>query len=1035
MAVLRGALTILTLLALLLAGGTAMALDPDKAFHHYVRNRWSIEEGLPQISALAIAQDRLGYLWIGTQAGLARFDGARFITFNPDNTPGLAGIWIHDIYVDAGNRVWIATYRGLSVYEDGRFLTVPVDGRAGMPIDTRRIRPLDDGRLAVAGPEGVYVVEGRGEERELQLLHALPRPAISLLQRDDGLWIGSLGQAYRVQEDRVSVLPLPEDAGDAVVTRLVEAQGRLWAGTSAGLFHREGNAWKRHESGEPLARAPIEAMLEDRDGNLWVAMTSGLARLRAGRLREVVSEQDPVAAAVRSIFEDREGNLWLGGQWEGVARLWNGWTRRYSLRDGLQHRMLWSVARGPDGRLWVGSNDGLAVMEGGHFRQVLTGDRLPHPNAYTLLVEDGTVWVGTRRGAVRLRGETLERPPELAPLRSLQVNGIVRDRRNDLWFMTSGGVFRWSADGVRKFDTRHGLRTPFTRLMLETREGRLLIGTQTGLYQFENDQLVPQGENEGLPPGLDVTALHELPDGRLVLGTLSEELYLFDDGRWHAFNKDSGLPVNSPFFISHDPDGWLWVAGIRGIYRVPLQDLTDAAAGRRDRVRGQMLLNERGDRGGGQQGFCCNGAGNAKGLHLGDELWLPTRDGLVAMSTRDIRSNEVPPRSIIERVRVGEQWRAADPREDWRLPLGQRDVGFEFTVLSLQDPRSVEMRYRLIGYDADWRELGDPTRRQANYTNLPPGPYVFEAIGANNAGVWGEAPAQIGFTVPPYFHETTLFRLLLAGLVTSLVYAGYRYQRGAWLRQRDALEQLVRQRTEALQVANLRLEEASQTDPLTGLRNRRYLANQIPADIAFYEREVLRREPDEVMLFALVDVDHFKAINDQYGHQTGDRVLQQFAQVLSSLVRTGDYIARWGGEEFLVVFRPMPGRHLPVLGERIRSAVAEHRFEVGLPEPLRLTCSIGLVECPLFREGRGSLSWEQMVELADRALYHVKGHGRNGWAAFRPAPGTSAETLLEVLRGDPAQWLASGRIQLLASGHPGGPDAGGRPHPDRPDQA
>src|SRR5690606_40212717 len=115
-------------------------------------------------------------------------------------------------------------------------------------------------------------------------------------------------------------------------------------------------------------------------------------------------------------------------------------------------------------------------------------------------------------------------------------------------------------------------------------------------------------------------------------------------------------------------------------------------------------------------------------------------------------------------------------------------------------------------------------------------------------------------------------------------------------------------RTEALQVANLRLEEASQTDPLTGLRNRRYLANQIPADIAFYEREVLRREPDEVMLFALVDVDHFKAINDQYGHQTGDRVLQQFAQVLASLVRAGDYIARWGGEGRRVVFGPRAGR-------------------------------------------------------------------------------------------------------------------------------
>ncbi|WP_188310285.1 ligand-binding sensor domain-containing diguanylate cyclase [Arenimonas fontis] len=1012
MAALRTVLTSVLTLALLAAAGPAPALDPDKAFHHYVRNRWSIEEGLPQISALTIAQDRLGYLWVGTQAGLARFDGVRFLTYNPENTPGLAGIWIHALHVDADNRVWIATYRGLSVYEDGRFETVAVEGRDGTPMDTRALAVLADGRLAVAGQEGVYVVEGDAGKRRLRLLHPLPRPAYSLLQRGDGLWVGSLGQAYRIEGQWVGVLPLPENAGDAVVTQLAEAQGRVWAGTSAGLFHREGNAWKRHESGEPLARAPIEDIFEDGDGNLWVAMTSGLARLQAGRLRELVGDQDPAASAVRAIFEDREGNLWLGGQWEGITRLWNGWTRRYSTRDGLQHPMLWSVARGPDGRLWVGTNDGLAVMEGGRFREVVAGEDLPHPNAYTLLIEDEVVWIGTRRGAVRLRGDRLERTPELAPLGGLQVNGIVRDRLNRLWFMTSGGLFQWSADGMRHYDSRHGLRSPFVRLMHETRSGRLLLGTQTGLYEMNEGQLLPLGEDKGLQANLDITAIHELPDGRLVVGTLSEELYLFDGARWHRFGKDSGLPVNSPFFISHSPDGWLWVAGIRGIYRVPLDDLTDMAAGRREQVRGQMLLNERGDRRGGQQGFCCNGAGNAKGLHLGDELWLPTRDGLVAMSTRDIHTNAVPPRTVVERVRVGDRWRLADPREDWQLPLGQRDLAFEFTVLSLQEPRSVEMRYRLVGYDEDWRELEDPTRRQAGYTNLPPGAYVFEVIGANNAGVWADSPAQIGFVIPPYFHETGLFRLLLAALLASLVYAGYR-------RQREALEKLVRQRTDALQAANLRLEEASQTDPLTGLRNRRYLTNQIPADIAFYEREVLRREPDEVMLFALVDIDHFKAVNDTHGHHAGDRVLQQFAQVLSSLVRSGDYIARWGGEEFLVVFRPMPGRHLPVLGERIRTAIANHRFEIGLPEPLRLTCSIGLVECPLFRESRGSLGWEQMVELADRALYYVKTHGRNGWAAYRPLPGSSPEVLMQALRGDHERLLESGRMRLLSSGAPG----------------
>lgn len=1003
-------LALIALLGLAALAGPAIALDPDKAFHHYVRNQWSIEQGLPQISALAITQDAQGYLWVGTQAGLARFDGVRFTTYTPDTTPGLAGLWVNDLKVDDAGRVWIATYRGLSVHEGGSFRRLPVAGREDRPLDVRALATLPDGQLAAATPEGVYLVEGG----QLQRRHPLPRAAHALLPRPDGLWVGSVGRVFVIEPGQTRLLPLPDEAQDAVVTELLEAQGRLWAGTSAGLFFREGDRWQRYEGGAPLDRSSIELLYEDRDGNLWVGMVRGLARLQAGRVRELVPD-DPLATAVRAAYEDREGNLWLGSQWEGLSRFWNGWTRRYSTREGLADRMLWSTTRGPDGRLWAGANDGLWLMEAGRFRQVVAGEDLPHPNAYTLLAEDGRVWIGTRRGVAVLRGEQLEQPPELAPLRSLQVNGMLRDRLGALWFATAGGLFRLTRDGLLALD-HHGLRDPRTRVLHQTRDGRLLLGTQSGLYQIDGERLLPLGEDAGLPPGLDITAIHELPDGRWVVGALSGEVHVFDGQRWHGFGRAEGMPVNSAFFISDDPEGYLWVAGIRGILRVPLADLDEYIAGRRSRVRGEMLLNERGDRFGGQKGYCCNGAGNAKGFHFGDELWLPSRDGLVALAMREIVRNPVPPRTVVERVRVGEDWRPADAGAGWTLPLGERDIEFEFTVLSLQEPTSTDLRYRLVGYDPDWRTLGDPMRRSAIYTNLPPGAYVFEAQGANNAGVWGEAAAQLGFTVPPHFHETPLFYLLLATVAASLVYAGYRYQRGAYLRQRDALEQLVNQRTEALAAANQRLEEASQTDPLTGLRNRRYLANQIPADIAFYDREALRHGgPAEVMVFALVDIDHFKQVNDRHGHAVGDRVLQQFAKVLGTLVRTGDYIARWGGEEFLVVFRPMPNRHVPVLGERIREAVARNRFDVGLSEPLHLTCSIGFVECPLSREGRGQMGWEQMVELADRALYHVKANGRDGWALYRPRGGVGLEAALESLRQDPAALPRDPRLDLITS--------------------
>jgi diguanylate cyclase (GGDEF)-like protein len=990
------------------------ALDPDKAFHHYVRNTWSIEQGLPQISALAIAQDRPGYLWVGTQAGLARFDGIRFVPFTPENTPGLRGIWIHDLLVDADNRLWIATYRGVSVRDENGFRALPLAGsEPDRQLDTQDLEATASGELMVAAPDGVHrIVDDR-----LELAWPLPRPATVLMTRGDELWVGSRGRVYRIAGGDVEALALPEGDDDTVVTQLVEAQGRLWAGTSAGLFWRDGDRWTRHEDGAPLSTSPIEAMHADRDGNLWVGLVEDLLRLQDGRLRETIRDSGggSTGTAVRSIFEDREGNLWLGGQWAGLTRLWNGWTRRYGELEGLSDPILWSVARDAEGRVWAGTMNGLDVMEDGRFRRVVDGADLPHPNAYTLLPEGDLIWIGTRRGVATWDGTTLRAPPELAPLRSAQINGIHRDVRGALWFATNQGLFRLVDGQLFQFGAAAGLRDPRTRLLFETSDGRLLLGTQSGLYEIAGDRLVALGLDTGLPPDLDVTAIHELADGRLVIGVISEQVFIHDGGRWTGFGEEQGLPANSAFFIGDDR-GYLWVAGIRGIYRAPIAGLDAVAAGRAERVGAEMVLNERGDRRGGQKGYCCNGAGNAKGFLHDGQLWLPTREGLVAMATGGIVRNPVAPRTLIERVRVGDQWRDADPAAGWNLGQDDRDLSFEFTVLSFQDPGSNDLRYRLVGYDRDWRTLEAMDRRVVNYTNLPPGRYVFEAIGANNADVWSTAPAQLGFAIAPRFHETPLFFVLLAALLASIVYAGYRQQQASHRRQREALENLVRQRTEALEVANHRLEDASQTDPLTGLRNRRYLAGQIPADIAYYSREALRLGArDGAMVFGLLDIDHFKAVNDQHGHGAGDRVLQQLAQLLQQKVRVGDYVARWGGEEFLLVFRPLPPEHLTVLGERICSAVAEHRFDIGGADPLRLTCSVGFVECPLLRDARGALGWEQMVEVADRALYVVKRNGRDGWAAFRAPPGADPEVLALALAGDIETLVRSGRLQLVGS--------------------
>lgn len=1001
-----------------IASGPAFALDPNRPFEQYVANGWSIQDGLPQISVVSIAQDQDGYLWVGTQGGLARFDGVRFTSYTPETEPQLPGIWIRSLLVDRDGKLWIGTYKGLAVYSQGRFAAVPALDTSGHPsIDVYALTQLDSGAILAATSDGVMRVDSGHLVDNGDAI----KPALSLLSRSDGLWIGSTGAVVRVTLDATQRMPLPQNMESAAVTALVQAQGHIWAGTTQGLLVREGEEWKRFAADPVLGTSLVSALFEDHDQNLWVGTISKLVRVRDGAFAESISGAPPLTYKnITSAFEDREGNLWLGNQVEGLARLWNGWALRYSVGDGLNNRVVWSVSRAPDGTVWVGTSDGVNVLEKGHFRTIVPGSALPHPHAYNLLAEADRLWIGTRRGLVVWRDGRLEASALFAPMASAQINGIVREPNGVLWFPTTEGLFRLDNEGkpdaaLHRYAQAQGLSDIRVRVLQRLHDGRLLIGTEGGLFQMHGEAFERVGSAQGLPPDVDVTAIHELPSGDLLVGTLSEQLFLLHGQLWMRIGPEQGMPANAAFFMTEDDRGYVWIAGIRGILRVKLEDLASYAAAKSSNVGGEMVLNERGDRNAGQQGYCCNGAGMSKGYMDSQVLWLPSRDGVVELDTHGIVKNALAPHVMIERVQYQGAWHAAADVPA-QIEPSARDLAFEFTAPSFQDPHSIQMRYRLTGYDRAWHELDDSGRRRANYTNLPPGDYSFEVLGSNNAGVWSAQAASLHFRIQPGFIETWLFQLLLAALVAALIYAGFRNQLLRHAQQRAQLERVVQARTHELQVAHARLEKTSQTDSLTGLRNRRYLANQIPEDLAFYDRECSRTgEYDKVLVFASVDIDAFERVNNDHGRRAGDMVLQQVAQVLAAKKRLGDYLARWDADRLLLAFRPMPAGNLRILGDRICHEVAAHGFEIETGTPLHLTCSVGLAEYPLFHDAHESLRWEQMVEMADAALGWAREHGGNGWAALRPTALADLPSLLRELHTDRQALLDGGRLQLITS--------------------
>lgn len=979
------------------------ALETDKPFRDFVVDQWDVKEGLPQITVLAITQDTNGYLWFGTQAGLARFDGVHFHRYTAENAPNLNAN-IQALHADRQGRLWIGTARGLIRFEQGQFKKIshPKDG---LDFSIRAITSTPHA-LYIAGPDGLYSSQGD----QLRRQYAIPSGALNLLNHGDDLWIGSAGQVFLLRNNTLRAFPLPESASGIPITSLAWFEGELWAGSSRGLFRLHQDKWLPASTRINQTTPTVEAMLSDHNGTLWVATTQALERLRPGQPTEHIRNA-PGTISLRTLFEDSDGNLWMGSQTEGVARFWNGYTRRLDTAYGLANPLTWSLAKAPNGGTWFATGDGVAQWRNGRFTQVIQGTQLPHPEAYSLFAEANQLWIGTRAGVALFRDGHVETPAPLAPMRNTQINDIVRDQQQRLWFATTKGLFLLNpSNKLTLYGERSGFTDTRIRVVYETRDGRILVGATRGLFEWRDGQIIPLGRNTGLEEDIAVTSILELSDGRWLIGSSTGDgLHLFDGKRWTALGSDNNLPVIIPFYVGESGDD-LWVAGMQGVYRLAMTELNKAQANPRAQLRAQIIINSGFERPGGQTDKCCNGSGGGRGLIQDGQLWLPTRDGALLVNLNAAQPKATHPVQI-ESIDIDNRTLLAT-HAVIHFPIDARSPKFNFAAPAFQPAQVPLLRYKLEGYDNEWRSLETPSQRSASYSNLPPGDYVFKVADFNTDNPL-LSEARIDIEVPAHVYETLAFRILVGLIIIALIWLAYLGLRFRYTRQRELLEQLVRERTQELQIANRKLQEISFTDHLTGLHNRRYLAQQIPVDSSFYERDANYRNGNDAAVFILLDIDHFKAINDTWGHAAGDLVLQQFAELLESIKRSGDYVARWGGEEFLLVLRPLPRGSLAQIGQRLCDKVGEKEFDLGNGVRRHITISAGLVESPLFPDRHHQLlSWEQLVTLADHAMYQVKISGRNGWLACRPVPGAHFPEGDRIFNGNPDALLDRGILEL-----------------------
>ncbi len=948
------------------AFGTPVTAE-EKPFNQFVLTRWGVQEGFPQVSALQIIQDNQGYIWASTQNGITRFDGVRFKVYGVDQYPNLLSNHVESLYYSNDGKLWAASAKGLVYLQDEQFHVVADSAELGI---VSQLYESSSGQFYAATSDGLKI----WHDGQFSLHNHKNEPLYALTEFSGQLVAGTDG-GLLFEDGQIVQLP----AADLRVQKLSAWKDILWIGTNQGLLRWDGSAfsWPLQETN--LADQAVESLFVDSSNRLWVGTYLALVRFIEPSTFDATDEEVfGFKPWIVSMMEDHEGNLWLGSKTHSLMRVWDGWTRRYSAASGLTDTFVWSVEPGLKDDLWIGTNSGLFSLRDKQVTRILRGDDLPDPAVYTMYQDPkGMLWIGTKSGAALWQDGQLVTPDEFQTLNGQQINSIIAFD-NQIWFGGSNGLYTYDGETLRQAADFPTVSAKRVRILIP--DGPLLwVGSEDGLRTLQAGQL----EQPAMPKLLTsafITSLAKLEDGRLLVGTLANGLFVGRGGQWTKVSEQQGLPRGGIFYMA-SPDGdFLWVGAEAGAFRIAMSSLPEPESPTASRLQVENLVSNNGLVGS-QPARCCNGAGTAKGAYRNGSFWFPTLDGLLELQPDRIQITDTAPPVVIESVQVADQ--VFDPGGE-ALIIGTetRDLTIDYTALTYRNPKHVQFRYRLLGYNDEWIEAG--TRRTAYYTSLPPGDYVFEVAASNSSRNWNPNPNQLPIVVEARFYESAWFLPTLALLLLLLIGFGYQWRMRSLRRVQRSLERKVSSRTEELRELNSRLlsanqelQEVSQRDALTGTFNRRYVMHALARDV---DGTGLLAERSPSMLLGLVDIDHFKRVNDEHGHSAGDDVLIQFAKLLKKLTRAGDDVIRWGGEEFLLILNNVPQGEMATIANRICEGVASNVFKLESAELIGMTCSVGLARYPVYSGQTGLTEWEYAVELADYALYAVKRGGRNGWA-------------------------------------------------------
>lgn len=956
--------------------------------------------GLNSLSVSSVVQDRYGFLWLGTQGGLSRFDGRHVVTFthDPFDSASIPNDLVQTLYyARKGAYLWVGTYGGLTRLnvETGAMTHFRKEDDSQKGLSNNIVIAIcqdNDGHLWIGTMDGLNRMSLK--DNEIQRIKAASPTIRSLYLDSSGImWVGSYG-GLQYWDRRKQCLITPDLAlPSSNVMSIREAEpGRfilgLWDGGVV-EYWPQSHRLRRYS----LPDNRVYTVLETRDKTLWAGTWGGGLWARPGNGDPVWfdgSRNSELAnKVIYSLYEDKGGLLWVGTNGGGLHYLS---PRRHNYRiaahnPGDPHSLaagkIQVICKRDDGKLYIGvDGEGLNVLDPGTGKVTILKHSPQNPrsissNQINFMLEDrkGQFWIATshKLNLFDPLAQTFRPWPEKAginlTLSHTIISNLMEDRQGRLWIATYGsGVDRYDPHSVTMSRFRHraddagSLSDNNVYYCLESRDGSIWISTNNGLnrYNPEDESFVRyhhvRGDERSLS-GNTIRGLFEDSRGLLWIGTQSSGLNCYDRQRdkfFHYTTRD-GLSSNNVKAIQEGKDHRIWISTRGGINVIDPRSREIEVIDERDGLFGVF--------------FDSGSFRDEQGaLYFGGSHGITRIDAIVKNVNRHIPDVHITDVSVLGRSLAG--GRTICDGSSTVLPHDKNFISFEFIALDYDSPEHNQYRYRMLGLEENWIDNG--SRTFAAYTNLPPGKYRFMVIASNNDGVWNRKGAYVDIRIlSPLYRQWwayLLYCLLFFGLLVMI----WKYKESRLFAQKN--RELERANT-LLEEANTELEKLSVKDKLTGLYNRRYFDKH-------FEDELLRaKRAGDPLSLLMMDLDRFKSFNDTYGHVAGDMALVAMSQVLQSATqRKTDFVTRYGGEEFVIVLFRTDLQGAQNIADRIHEMLKETVVLEEYPD-LRLSVSIGINSTV----PRQSCVAEMFVKKADMALYQAKRNGRSRTEVYSEA--------------------------------------------------